>query len=135
MTRPLALVDTNVVSYIFRRDTRALPYPPILAGFRHLAISFQTLAELRFWARKRNWERRRIADLALYLEPYSIVLASEDMTERWAQIRHQRERAGRRMEPEDAWIAATAVVIGCPLVTHDAGDFSGIDGLEVITAT
>jgi hypothetical protein len=31
-------------------------YRPILSEFRHLAISFQTDAELKLWALKRGWE-------------------------------------------------------------------------------
>ena len=37
------------------------------------------------------------------------------------------------MSTADAWIAATAIRLGCPLATHDR-DFSGIDGLELIQA-
>jgi len=39
------LVDTNIVSYVFKRDTRALAYAPRLNG-QTLAISFMTVAEL-----------------------------------------------------------------------------------------
>lgn len=33
----------------------------------------------------------------------------------------------------DAWIAATALLYGVPLVTHNRKDFEGIDGLVVIS--
>ena len=39
------LVDTDVVSYIFKRDTRGALYDPHLDG-RSQFISFMTLAEL-----------------------------------------------------------------------------------------
>jgi predicted nucleic acid-binding protein len=45
-------------------------------------------------------------------------------------------RCERRQQPisgEDAWIAATALTHGCPLVTHNAADFQGIAGLIVIS--
>ncbi len=41
----IVLLDTNVVSYLFKGDTRALAYAPLLRGQR-LAISFMTVAEL-----------------------------------------------------------------------------------------
>jgi tRNA(fMet)-specific endonuclease VapC len=53
-----AVVDTDVVSYLFRGDTRAELYRPHLTD-RLLIISFMTLAELRRWALKYNWGRRR----------------------------------------------------------------------------
>jgi len=43
----------------------------------------------------------------------------------------QRERAGRRMEPVDAMIAAITVAHGMKLATRDTSDFADI-GLEVI---
>jgi predicted nucleic acid-binding protein len=33
----------------------------------------------------------------------------------------------------DAWIAATALVYGVPLITHDPRDFAGVAGLRVLT--
>jgi hypothetical protein len=41
-----AVVDTDVVSLTFKRDTRASLYRPHLDG-RQLTISFMTVAELR----------------------------------------------------------------------------------------
>jgi hypothetical protein len=35
------LIGTNIVSYLFKRDTRAVAYEPILADHR-LAVSFAT---------------------------------------------------------------------------------------------
>lgn len=135
MKRSVALVDTNVVSYMFRGDTRADLYDAILNRFDHIGISFQTLAEVEFWTHKRGWDRRRQADFALFLSDFFVVYPDEETCLSWASIRFARQRAGRPLLPEDAWIAATALTLNCPLITHDAGDFAGIDGLEVLTAT
>jgi predicted nucleic acid-binding protein len=43
------------------------------------------------------------------------------------------ERRHKPIAVADAWIAATALVHGYELVTHNAGDFHGIRGLSVIT--
>jgi tRNA(fMet)-specific endonuclease VapC len=48
------ILDTDVISYLFRRDTRAEAYRPYLTG-RFLAVSFMTIAELDRWALQRNW--------------------------------------------------------------------------------
>ncbi len=39
------VVDTDVISFLFKRDTRAKLYEPHLSG-RQLVISFMTVAEL-----------------------------------------------------------------------------------------
>ncbi|MCC6546640.1 hypothetical protein IT570_05680 [Candidatus Sumerlaeota bacterium] len=63
----IAVVDTNVISYLFRNDTRGLDYVPILESFDHLILSFQTMAELDFWSIRGKWGRRRRADLAFLM--------------------------------------------------------------------
>jgi predicted nucleic acid-binding protein len=35
--------------------------------------------------------------------------------------------------PKDAWIAATALYLNAPLVTHNAAHFRDVPGLHVIT--
>jgi tRNA(fMet)-specific endonuclease VapC len=49
----IVLLDTKVVSYLFKGDTRATTYAPLLEGHR-LAISFMTVAELFEWAMTRK---------------------------------------------------------------------------------
>jgi tRNA(fMet)-specific endonuclease VapC len=39
------LLDTNIVSYLFKRDTRAVLYAPHLLN-KELAIAIMTVAEL-----------------------------------------------------------------------------------------
>jgi predicted nucleic acid-binding protein len=42
-------------------------------------------------------------------------------------------RNGRPIVAADAWIAATALYLGAPLITHNKTDFVGVDGLAVIS--
>jgi predicted nucleic acid-binding protein len=42
-------------------------------------------------------------------------------------------RRGRVIQAADAWIAATALLLRVPLVTHNASNFAGISGLTVIS--
>jgi hypothetical protein len=49
-----AIVDTDVVSMLFKGDTRAVAYQPHITG-RLLGISFMTLAELERWGLERDW--------------------------------------------------------------------------------
>jgi tRNA(fMet)-specific endonuclease VapC len=48
------VIDTNVLSFLFRQDSRAEAYLPYL-GNKAIAISFQTLAELELWALVGHW--------------------------------------------------------------------------------
>ena len=134
MSARIVVVDTNVLSYLFRRDTRARFYDAVLTRFDMRLISFQSSAELKVWTLKYGWGRRRIAEFSEFLEPFTVIYPSEETCQYWAIVRHGRTALGRPIAAEDAWIAATALDLACPLVTHNPADFEGIAGLEVISA-
>lgn len=128
----MIVLDTSIVSYIFKRDTRARYYEEHTRG-SDLAISFQTLEEILFGARISGWGQRRINELLRHLERYEVVWPNEEMAELSAILRGERRARGRALDTADAWIAATALALDCPLASHDR-DFSDIPGLEVIRA-
>jgi predicted nucleic acid-binding protein len=43
-------------------------------------------------------------------------------------------RKRRAMEVAAGWHAATPLTLGVPLMTHNAEDYAGIDGLVILTA-
>jgi len=126
------VVDTDVVSYIFKRDTRAVLYLPHLTN-RAPVVSFMTVAELEFWAEVRNWGRRTRQRLVRFLVGFSTHYPDPRMCGLWAIVRAQARRAGQTISAQDAWIAATALILDCPLITHNPRDFRGIAGLTVIS--
>lgn len=126
------LVDTDVISYSFKRDPRALAFDSYLES-KNVFYSFQTQAELRLWTLERRWGVGRQQELRAFLAPYVLIEHDEDISERWASVMHQAKRAGRRMLAADAWIAATALEVGVPLVTNNASDFAGLGDLDVVT--
>lgn len=128
----MIVLDTSIVSYIFKRDTRARYYEEHTRG-NDLAISFQTLEEILFGVRISGWGQRRINELLRHLERYEVVWPNDEMVELSAILRGERRALGRPLETADAWIAATALTLDCPLASHDC-DFSDIPGLAVIRA-
>ena len=134
MTSPVETVvaDTNLVSYIARKSSIADYYLPHLEG-RHIVISFQTREEVLFGAYLANWGERRVDDLKLQLKQYEVSWPNPDIVDLCARLRADRRAAGREIRVADAWVAAAALYLGCPLASHD-GDFSGIPDLELIRA-
>lgn len=126
----LVLLDTNIVSYLFKGDTRATAYAPFLQGHR-LAISFMTVTELFEWATTRKWGQTRLTKLEQTLATYVIVPVDVELCRQWGVIRAQQQISGRTIAPQDAWIAATALRHGLPLVTHNPSDFRSIENLDV----
>ena len=129
----MVVVDTNVVSFLFGRDSRGYFYLEHIRGHRAL-ISFQTLEELWYGAYSGGWGDRRKNDLARHLEQYEVIWPNPEIVDLCARLRSERKEAGRELQEADAWIAATAVSLDCPLASHDR-DFSSIPGLQLIQAS
>lgn len=126
------VVDTCVVSFVHKRDSRAELYRPHLEG-NLLIISFMTLAELYRWPLERNWgEPRRIA-LEEHLRYYIVHPVNRDLCRKWAEATDQAKRNGTPIEVGDAWIAATALLHDIPLVTNNPDDFQGVPDLTVLS--
>ncbi len=126
------LLDTNIVSFIFKNDTRIREYAHYLKDHR-LAISFMTVAELFQWAAVRKWGERRKSELEDALQNYVILPFDVELCRFWGKIRAECRSAGRPISPQDAWIAATAIHHALRLVTHNPDDFDAVKGIEVIT--
>lgn len=98
-----------------------------------LAVSVVTLAELRRGALAASWGERRMEGLDERLRQYLVLPIDRDVAETWAQMRVRCDRAGRRKNDNDLWVAATAGRYGLPLATLDR-DQLDIPGLRVIGA-
>jgi tRNA(fMet)-specific endonuclease VapC len=120
------------MSFLFKGDTRAEAYRQHLQS-KTLAVSFMTVAELYQWAYVRNWGEQRLVRLEERLRSYVIVPYDHELCKQWARICTDRQRLGKPISVQDAWIAATALRHGCPLITHNGGDFADIAGLMVVS--
>src|ERR1019366_2069748 len=126
--KPIVL-DTDVVSFLFKADTRAQMYLPQLQD-RQWFISFMTEAELEQWDLLANWSEKRVVWLRLFLSRSVVVPSSHDLVLKWAEAMVAARRNGRRIETADAWIAATALLYDAPLLTHNKADYLGVPGLR-----
>ena len=79
--------------------------------------------------RRRRLERR-IADLTVVQPDDEMIIACAELRARCLEVGHA---LGDEVHTGDSWIAATAIRLGLPLVSHD-GVFDGAPGLEFLTA-
>ena len=120
------------MSFIYRDDPEGVYYEHQIAGLEQ-CISFQTSEEIWYGAFKDGWGERRTEKLRQFLAEYEIVMPTTATIDHCARIRAEQARVGRSLALDDAWIAATAMTLGCPLATDDR-DLAGVPGLEVIQA-
>ena len=116
MTRGLA--DTSI--FIATETGRALDVSRLPD---EIAISIITIGELRagvLAAAEVNIRDRRLSTLmrALELQPIPV---DESVADAWARLRILLRDRGLRMPVNDSWIAATALALGVPIITQDAG--------------
>jgi predicted nucleic acid-binding protein len=126
------ILDTDVLSFLAKGDTRAALYSSLLIG-KHLCICFQTVAELHLWALVRNWSSSRRESLNSLLGQFVVLPYDSIMAQHWAQITAHRRQIGLPINCGDGWIAASALRHGATLLTHNAKDYVDIPGLSVIS--
>jgi predicted nucleic acid-binding protein len=123
------LLDTNVVSYLVKNDTRAEQYRRHLEGMRHV-ICFMTVAELYRWALQHHWGEPRVTKLRQQIDGYLVVPFDDALAWEWAAVS---TIPGRPVAVGDAWIAAAARHYHLPLVTHNRKHFEFIPDLVVVS--
>ena len=70
-----------------------------------------------------------------FLARFTLLLPDIESARVWARIKSGCERKGRPITFADAWIAAAAVQLNVPLVTHNAGDYQAVENLTILTAS
>jgi tRNA(fMet)-specific endonuclease VapC len=126
------VVDTDVISFVFKGHRRADAYADDLDG-KQIVVSFMTVAELKRWSVKQRWGASRIEKLNQRLRQLVVYPVDFDLCQRWAEVIVEAETKGRPISPQDAWIAATALQENLPLITNNSKDFESISGLTVIS--
>lgn len=100
------LIDTNVVSILFKPDHHLRAACVSLLGNHQLLISFMTRSELLLWPVRNNWGDRRLRGLRDHLDLYTTLYPDVETCERWVEVSIRCKRSGRPMGAGDVWIAA-----------------------------
>jgi predicted nucleic acid-binding protein len=130
----LVVVDTDVVSFLFKNDSRAQLYLPWMRN-RDLLISFMTEAELEQWVLLARWGADRARRFRAFMTGFASVPSSRDPILQWAEVMVAARASGRRIESADAWIAATALLYDAALITHNPTDYVGVPNLRVLSCS
>jgi tRNA(fMet)-specific endonuclease VapC len=126
------VVDTDVVSFLFKNHPTAALYDPEITG-KIPIVSFMTMPSSIAGLFNRNGDRDGAKWLSRYLAQFAVLPYSRMLCSKWAEVTVSAQRNGRRSDCADAWIAASALLYGVPLVTHNPGDYRGVPGLTVIS--
>jgi predicted nucleic acid-binding protein len=102
---------------------------------RDLLVSFMTEAELEQWILLANWGADRVRRFRIFMTGFASVPSSRDLILQWAGVMVAARANGRRIEAADAWIAATTLLYGAALITHNPKDYLGVPNLLVLSCS
>jgi toxin FitB len=133
----IVIVDTDVASQMFREQLPASWLDRL--GKQDLAVSFVTIGEAVYGARRRRWGARQTAMLERFYGHEFLVVPSDGqqlapMARTWGELKVDAERIGFTVPINDAWIAATCVTLGYPLATLNRRHFEPLSsfGLDLL---
>ena len=124
------LLDTNILSDIIKHPAGAVVEKIAEVGEGTICTSIIVACELRFSAVKKGSQllTTRVEQL---LERIEVLSLGEKADEYYASLRHDLEKNGALIGPNDLLIAAHALDIGVTLVTDNLREFTRIKGLSV----
>ena len=126
------LLDTNVVSILFKPDHSLHRRCFEIVTGHQLFISFMTRGELLLWPRVNRWGARRREELVNHIDLCTTLFSDEETCVLWADIMLESRVAGRPVTTADAWVAVAARQWDLALVTADYRDFEHLGGLTLI---
>jgi predicted nucleic acid-binding protein len=126
------LLDTNVVSILFKPDHSLHQGCFEIVTGHQWFISFMTRGELLLWPRVNRWGARRREELVNHIDLCTTLFSDEETCVLWADIMLESRVAGRPVTTADAWVAAAARQWDLALVTADYRDFEHLGGLTLI---
>ena len=124
------LVDTDVMSYAFKDDSRSLLFSRRFNDC-DLCISFMTVAETERWRIGRGWGPARVLAWRSFASKFMVLPVSFETCRYWAEVIEGLSDKGYSISESDAWIAATAQEVKCPPMTNNVRHFHHIDGLQL----
>ena len=126
------LVDTNILGYFARNSSAALQ-KRMLAALKkqEVAISAITRAETRFGQALLQAEDKRRRTMDLLLNELPVLPWTLEAADRYGEIAAHLQQTGQPIGDMDTQIAAHALALGLPLVTHNTRHFKRVAGLKL----
>ncbi len=130
------LLDTNIISYLMRRDVALINerFASALRLDRPVAMSAIVYAELLFGAENVPSPKRRmqlVSEIAAACKLIAVLDWPSDAAALHATLRSKLVKTGKSIGFMDSLIAAHALAIDATLVTNNEREFQRVHGLKI----
>jgi tRNA(fMet)-specific endonuclease VapC len=126
------LVDTNILGY-FARNSSTVLQKRMWAALQkqEIAISAITRAETRFGLALLQADDKRRRTMDLLLNELPVLPWTLEAADRYGDIAAHLQQSGQPIGQMDTQIAAHALALSLPLVTHNTRHFQRVPGLKL----
>ena len=126
------LVDTNILGY-FARNSSTVLQKRMWAALQkqEIAISAITRAETRFGLALLQADDKRRRTMDFLLNELPVLPWTLEAADRYGDIAAHLQQSGQPIGQMDTQIAAHALALGLPLVTHNTRHFKRVPGLKL----
>jgi tRNA(fMet)-specific endonuclease VapC len=124
------LLDTDTCSAHFKGNPQVTNR--LLQYTGRLHISVITLGELYTWVLRARASPKRLQGLLTFLNDVQVLDITANEARRFGEIRAGLLDQGQSAPEMDLLIAATALVNGLTVVTHNTIDYANVPGLSLI---
>ncbi len=111
-------LDTSVASLFLGPRAGTTEYARLTRGY-DLILPIVTYAELEQGALIDGWGSSKRRRFQRFLKRVKLLPITETTANHWASLRFECRRRGIGNTDNDAWIAAVALEMDCPLVSND----------------
>ena len=124
------LLDTDICSLYLKGDRRL--YGRFIQNGGQLRISAVSAAELFTWVLRAKASPVRLQGLLVLFANSTFLDLTQAVSRKFGEIRAQQLDQGQPTPEMDLLVAATALVHGLTLVTHNVQDYARVPGLSVV---
>jgi tRNA(fMet)-specific endonuclease VapC len=129
----LVLLDTDICIYLIREQPETLIKQFDRYAVGDVGISTITLAELEYGISKSSKPARNKEALDQFTTPLVVADFDRPATAAYGKLRAALEKRRHMIGGMDLLIAAHAVSLSVPIVTHNVREFRSVPGLRVET--
>ncbi len=124
------LVDTDICSAYLKGNHQV--WNRFVQPGGRLHVSAITAAELFVWALRARSSSARLTALIEMLQDVPLLAVDGQVSHKFGEVRAHQLDQGLYTPDLDLLIAATALVHGLTLATHNGQDFTAVPGLRVV---